>query len=139
MDLRQLKGAQTRALVTPPYYRLSRTVPSSRALYRAPQAAFSADALESLKNARKEASRQGSMFVGCDHLLLGITGAQNSAAAKLLRDQGFDPASMRDVLDASRVMPSSSYMQPSDVDFAPDARAALSAATAASQAVGRGP
>ena len=137
MDSTNVRHSLAHAVRQPCHLRAFRLVSRFHAQLRRPQAAFSVDALESLRHARKEASRQGSMFAGCDHLLLGITGSPSSTAAKLLRDHGLDSASMRATLDAARVMLSSAYMQASDVDFAPDARSALSVAVAASQAAGK--
>jgi ATP-dependent Clp protease ATP-binding subunit ClpA len=49
---------------------------------------YTSDALESIRNAKEAASRHGSMFADCEHLLLGLLSMPGSVAGNLLNESG---------------------------------------------------
>jgi hypothetical protein len=59
---------------------------------------LSPDARDALEFAGQEADRLGQKHVGTEHLLLGLLGVNTSFSAKLLRESGANPATIREKL-----------------------------------------
>ena len=83
---------------------------------------LSAESKRVLQNAREEADRMRSESIGTEHLLLGIVGAQGSAAAQILARQGVRPAVVREAMDsrALRRAPKKSRETPLLAEFSQD-------------------
>ncbi|KAI8473339.1 MAG: hypothetical protein J3K34DRAFT_500186 [Monoraphidium minutum] len=86
--------------------------------------------------ARAEAARQGLMFAGPEHLLLGLLAAPDGAAAAMLGARGVDAEGARARVDTLVVMPSSPEggLAVTDVGFSPAVQAVISAAVAVAAA-----
>ena len=60
--------------------------------------AFSADSKEAIEQALRASSELGHDWVGTEHTLLGLIRVEDSLAAQILRDLGFTPDTLRDLV-----------------------------------------
>ncbi len=99
-------------------------------------AAYSAEALQSIRGAKAEASRQGHLFAGPEHLLIALL-EHPSATNRLLGSFSLTADSARGTIDKGQAVPVVGIVSATDVDFAPSTKAALQRATAAAESAGR--
>jgi len=70
-----------------------------RGLWRGGGLPFTPRAKKALELSLREALGMGDDFIGCEHLLLGLTGEGDGVAARILRSRGVDRAGVQAALE----------------------------------------
>jgi ATP-dependent Clp protease ATP-binding subunit ClpA len=78
---------------------------------------FAADSKSAIEQAQYAATELGHEWVDTEHLLVGLTQAQDGLAARILRSVGFTPDALRNkVKDADRPSLTTGEQQPRRAD-----------------------
>ncbi len=92
---------------------------------------FSKEAEAALKEARRWAQNTGQIYLGSEHLLLGLLSVEDSAAKILLSDAGIDFERAKEKL--LHLSPSGGQILEDEIEFTPRAERILSASSASAK------